>query len=159
MEVKKKNTTCGLTVLDVALIIAILTILVLIAAPNFKSRRKRADSRACYANMKTIAGALELYNLDHEADCVLEGFHVPEKTEITYLFLKERGYLRSIPIHPGTREHTAKVYHVDDNGIMYCKSQTPDFKNHIHGYIKRPDKVTIKVIPKEQLKQWLPTGR
>ncbi len=34
--------------------------------PNFKAARERANFRACFANQKTIAGALEMYNLDRE---------------------------------------------------------------------------------------------
>jgi hypothetical protein len=35
-----------------------------IAAPNFKAARERSNVRACFANQKTVMGALEMYNLD-----------------------------------------------------------------------------------------------
>lgn len=33
-------------------------------APNFKAARERANTRACFANQKTVIGAIEMYNLD-----------------------------------------------------------------------------------------------
>lgn len=36
-----------------------------LAVPNFKAARERAGTRACFANQKIVAGAVEMYNLDH----------------------------------------------------------------------------------------------
>ena len=47
------------------IVIAIIGVLAAIAVPNFRKARERANQRACYANQKTVAGALEMYNLDN----------------------------------------------------------------------------------------------
>lgn len=36
--------------------------------PNFQASRRRANDRACFANQKTMAGAIEMYNLDFDTD-------------------------------------------------------------------------------------------
>jgi hypothetical protein len=56
--------------------------------------RERANTRACYANQKTIAGAVEMYNLDR----------MTRRSDIGRAFCEElvsRGYLQSVPNDPG----------------------------------------------------------
>jgi competence protein ComGC len=38
-----------------------------LAIPDFKPHRPQAREKACYANMRVILGAVEMYNMDHEA--------------------------------------------------------------------------------------------
>lgn len=40
--------------------------------PNFKAARQRANIRACFANQKTLAGAVEMYNLDFNTNALVE---------------------------------------------------------------------------------------
>lgn len=37
----------------------------LAGAPHYRAYREEAQRRACRANCKTLAGAMEMYNLDH----------------------------------------------------------------------------------------------
>jgi type II secretory pathway pseudopilin PulG len=46
------------------IIVSVIGTMAAIAIPNFRAARERANSRACYANQKTISGAVEMYNLD-----------------------------------------------------------------------------------------------
>ncbi len=78
------------------------------------AQAKRAMFRACYANQKVLAGAIEMYELDQDAevDTPLDGELLDE--------LKEEGYLRSIPQDPGQGEDSELNYYFDDksgNGI------------------------------------------
>ncbi|MBI4864929.1 MAG: hypothetical protein HY815_32420 [Candidatus Riflebacteria bacterium] len=69
---------------------------VLVAVPNYRAARSREVSprRTCYWNQKTIAGAIEMYNLD-------------KNTRRTFLdanlwrALQSGGYMQSLPQHPG----------------------------------------------------------
>ena len=41
---------------------------------TFRKSRERANNRACFANQKTIAGAIEMYNLDNNTDLGFDDF-------------------------------------------------------------------------------------
>jgi competence protein ComGC len=94
---------------------AIVVILASIAVPNFKAARERSNTRACYANQKTIVGAVEMFNLDKNM----------KRTTLDKRFfedLREGGYLQSIPNDPGTGVNTEDHYHATDSGNgIACK--------------------------------------
>lgn len=64
-----------------------------IATPKFSAARGRANIRACYANQKTFAGALEMYQMDHP---VAVG-----SLEEVAPGLVSGGYLQTFPKDPG----------------------------------------------------------
>lgn len=76
-------------------------LLLLAACPDLSAcgghhryRRHRAGIRACFANQKTIAGAIEMYNLDYGTDVKVLDASLREK-------LVEDGYLQQFPDDPG----------------------------------------------------------
>lgn len=81
------------------------TILVLaaIAVPGFKGARERANTRACYANQKTIIGALEMYSVD-----VRKGPRTLSPGMLQQL--KSDGFLQWIPQDPGQGPGTSGNY-------------------------------------------------
>jgi len=81
----------GFTLIELMIVIAIIGVLAAIAVPNFRAARERANIRACYANQKTIAGAVEMYNLDFNQNL----------TSIPWNDLQANGYLQSVPGDPG----------------------------------------------------------
>jgi len=96
------------------IVIAIIGVLAAIAVPNFQKARRKANSRACYANMKTIAGAFEMYNLDFNTDITDYA-----NAEI-YGNLASGGYLQTVPQHPGTGDAPSAVYDADANRVIFC---------------------------------------
>jgi competence protein ComGC len=83
-----------------------------IAVPNFKAARERSNTRACYANQKTVVGAVEMYNLDKNTK-------VDRLTPEFWKLLKGGGYLQSVPADPGEGPQSTHHYELtaDGNGI------------------------------------------
>lgn len=114
-----------------------------IAIPNFKEAREKANRRACFANQKTLTGALEMYHLD---------YNVPIKRLDRKMLetLQLDGYLRSIPDDPGQGEGSSDNYSLvrtlgpsgEERWTVYCK---------VHGFISPPGDSSYRDSPREQL--------
>src|SRR5688572_7154293 len=111
----KPGRQFAFTLIELIIVIAIIGVLAAIATPKFKAARPRATSRACYANQKTLVGAVEMYNLDKKAK-------VTALTPAFYQALKSGGYLHTIPNDPGEGSGTSGHYELIDskNGVR-CK--------------------------------------
>ena len=102
-SMRKSMARKGFTLIELMIVIAIIGVLAAIAVPNFRAARERANTRACYANQKTIAGALEMYNLDNNTKIATLDKGVGEK-------LKTGGYLQSLVDDPGQGQDTFGDY-------------------------------------------------
>lgn len=110
----------GFTLIELMIVIAIIGVLAAIAVPNFRAARERANQRACYANQKTVSGALEMYNLDNNDS-------VTQLDDDMFGRLDDQGYLQTVPEDPGYGSEGSEPYKLDGEGNIYCTN---------HGYIQ-----------------------
>tara|TARA_B100000674_G_scaffold497938_1_gene533629 strand:- start:1516 stop:1899 length:384 start_codon:yes stop_codon:yes gene_type:complete len=94
------------------IVISIIGVLAAIAIPNFRQARMKSNTRACYANQKTILGALEMYNLD-------EGLNLTITTKTDLETLVSKKYLQGVPTDPGCKTNT-NAYQSDTAGNVWC---------------------------------------
>ena len=115
-------TRKGFTLIELMIVIAIIGILAAIAIPNFRKAREQAREKACYANIRVILGAIEMYNMDHSAMKA----SVADADVIGTGILISGQYLKT----PVTKPETGCVYtgaNVDTTGRISC---------NIHGTVE-----------------------
>lgn len=95
--------------------IPVMGILAAIAIPNFAAARERANTRACFANQKTISGATEMYRLD-------KGLQADVDFSPAFLqTLVKEGYLMSLPTDPGQGPGTTTNYYQSGPSVISCR--------------------------------------
>lgn len=112
----------GFTLIELMIVIAIIGVLAAIAVPNFRAARQRANQRACYANQKTLAGAIEMYNLDFNANLGGSSGNVDAHKAV----LVTNGYLQTFPSDPGGGAAATGTYQFDGasgNGITCTNAE------------------------------------
>jgi hypothetical protein len=97
----------------------LLTLVLILAQENPLEMREQANARACCANQRTIAGAINLYVRDKHA-------RVREIDRTLIDSLKNGHYLDKIPDDPGRGEGTSKNYYMtnDPRRLVACRFHT-----------------------------------
>lgn len=115
---EKRRRRIQLGLIELLLLMNILGCLLAIVVPRIAGARQRANTRSCYANPKTIAGALEMYNLDNMTIAGVE----PAVLRV----LQSAGYLQELPEDPGMGPGTLANYSATSggNGIT-CATHGP----------------------------------
>jgi Ca-activated chloride channel family protein len=84
-----------------------------IAVPNFRKSREQARDKACYANMRVLQGAVEMYNMDNH-----EMMTVVTEKEIDLLVAGK--YLKSHPTKPESDCRYGSIGDLSDTGVIVC---------------------------------------
>lgn len=110
---KKNRQRKGFTLIELMIVISIIGVLAAIAIPNFRQARFKSNQRACYANQKTILGALEMYNLD-------TGENLTVTNGDNLSILAKDKYLQAVPKDPGCKSKGEQNYNSDAVGNVWC---------------------------------------
>lgn len=99
-----------ISLVEMVIMLLLMSTVTAIAMPRLHVRRERAGTRACYANQKTIVGAMEMYNLDR---C---GERLTTLSAESFRIMKSGGYLQTIPHHPGQGPNSWHHYKESTSG-------------------------------------------
>lgn len=93
-----------------------------IAVPNFRKAREQARQKACFANMRVIQGAVEMYNMDNNTimDIV---------TENELDILVQNKYLKAMPVKPEQACWYGCKGDMSQDGVIVCA---------LHGSVEEP---------------------
>lgn len=113
----------GFTLIEMMIAISIIGVLLAIALPNLAMAGKKAEEKACLANMRLIEAQMENYRMDHKS-YPLDDETSPETSRILEELVEE-GYLKEVPEEPSGGYYT----------ITYDGSPKTTFtiECHVHG--------------------------
>jgi prepilin-type N-terminal cleavage/methylation domain-containing protein len=98
MKLARKNRR-GFTLIELMIVIAIIGILAAIAIPNFSKARRQARLKACVSNMRTIEGAIEMYEMDNTATDAIPDFFGDGGVLVTEKYLKKMPECKSAGVY------------------------------------------------------------
>jgi general secretion pathway protein G len=126
MKNVRRTQRSGFTLIELMVVVAIIGLLLGIAVPNFIESQKKARQKACFANQKTVAGAIVMRDLD-------KNLKTDKLDDQVWKELKSGGYLQDIPADPGSGKDSQGNYELTAEGNVRCKS---------HGSMNEPATAT-----------------
>ncbi len=89
-----------------------------VAVPNFRKAREQARDKACYANMRVLQGAVEMYNMDHEE-------MITVLTEREIQILVQEKYLKGDIVRPEQDCVYGTIGDLTQDGVISCSVHGP----------------------------------
>lgn len=124
--VKMSSNDLGFTLVEIMITVLIIGVLVAMAVPVFSASQNNAQQKACYANQRTIEGAVQTYRAASGVASVagtVDGSHI----------LLTGGFLQSPPSCP--LDGSAGYYGLDADGTVtdfppQCAASTQPVHGH-----------------------------
>ena len=117
MGIKAKHEA-GFTLVELMIVMAIISILVLLAIPNYKTAIRHAREAALKQDLQTMRAAIDSYTMDKQK--------APQSLDD----LVQEGYLRAIPEDPFT--HAKDTWVTDTSDAMYSIDETEPGISDVH---------------------------
>jgi len=99
------------TLIEILIVLSILGVLAGLAVPAFKMVHKRSQQKSCYANLRTLNGAVQWYSADNN---ITYQITAPEHFDP----LVEGGFLQARPECPANGAYTCET------GLKQCVCAT-----------------------------------
>lgn len=123
----------GVRLIELMIVLVIIAVLFAIATPNFRKAREQSREKACYANMRVLLGAVEMYNMDNPE-------HPMRNLQIQRLV--DGKYLKGRITPPTSGCRYKNNGDLSENGYIYCQ---------LHGAVDadiRPEQMERKGVAK-----------
>ncbi|HJV46972.1 MAG TPA: prepilin-type N-terminal cleavage/methylation domain-containing protein [Bacillota bacterium] len=108
----------GFTFLEMCMVVVIISVLMLLAVPNYQKAVAKAQSKTCEANKSMIEAQIESYYLDNHV------FPTPDNanTEVNEVLveLKTKQYLKEEPKCPSNGKYTITMNTTDHTISVTC---------------------------------------
>ena len=113
----KKRISRAFTLVELVVVIAVISILLVILVPNFLRAQAQSQLVSCRANLRDVAVAVELYSMDNKG-------HFPPARSFTSAIVGPGKYLPAIPLCPSVKIDTySPSYELNrnpDKYTLYC---------------------------------------
>jgi len=115
---RNRGTQSGFTLIELMVVVAIISILVLIAVPRFTAAVRSAREAVLKEDLQTMRMAIDSYTMDKQK--------APQSLDD----LIQDGYLKSVPEDPMT--HSKDTWVTDTSDAMYSLDETEPGITGVH---------------------------
>ena len=115
---QNRRAQSGFTLVELMIVMAIISILVLLAIPNYKTAIRHAREAALKQDLQTMRAAIDSYTMDKQK--------APQSLDD----LVQEGYLRAVPEDPFT--HAKDTWVTDTSDAMYSIDETEPGISDVH---------------------------
>jgi general secretion pathway protein G len=116
--VRNRSTQSGFTLVELMIVMAIISILLLLAVPRYTAALRQARESVLKTDLQTMRAAIDSYTMDKQK--------APQALDD----LVQEGYLKAIPVDPMTRAKDTWV--PDTSDAMYSIDQTDPGITDVH---------------------------
>lgn len=114
----RRQSEQGFTLIELMIVMGIISILAVLAIPNYVSAMKHAREAALKEDLHIMRGAIDSYTMDKQK--------APQSLDD----LVESGYLKAIPEDPTT--HSKETWMTNTSDAMYSLDETEPGISDIH---------------------------